>query len=259
MKVLALGLPRSGTASMAEALTILGYKDVFHGIKAIDNSSVWSILSRAADATFPNLPSYTGKAFTRDQWDEMYGSCEATTDLASLFAPQLVNVYPDAKVVLVIRDFDKWQTSMSTIVDQLWNLTADFAVNYVEPLIGSVTGPASRKMMLGYFQASTPDEMRQNMRQTYDRHHRVLREIVPANQLLEYRLEEGWEPLCRFLGKPVPDTGFPWVNEQAALKEVIRQKVHRQLKAAGLVILPWAVGFVALGAAVFTAKRTGHL
>lgn len=31
--------------------------------------------------------------------------------------------------------------------------------------------------------------------------------------MLEFRPEMGWEPLCKFLGKPVPDEPYPRINE----------------------------------------------
>ena len=36
--------------------------------------------------------------------------------------------------------------------------------------------------------------------------------LVPETQLLIFNVKQGWEPLCRFLGKPVPETPFPRVN-----------------------------------------------
>ncbi|KAF4341778.1 hypothetical protein FBEOM_4289 [Fusarium beomiforme] len=249
MKVLCLGLPRTGTASMAEALTILGYKDVFHGIKAIDDNEVWAKLERATDASFPNLPSYTGKPFTREQWDDIWGESEAVTDVASLYAPQLIETYPDAKVILVIREYDKWFKSVDeSVLQHLWNPIASFSISVVEPVLGSRAGPAARKQMLGLFQASTVEDARKNGRETYERHHRVIREMVPKDQLLEYRMGQGWEPICEFLDKPVPEQEFPWVNEAAELKRLIMEKIKRNTTAAAMVILPWAGAVAALGA-----------
>lgn len=260
MKVLALGLPRTGSASIADALTILGYKDVHHGIKAIDSLEDWKVLNRAADATFPVLPTYTGKPFTRDEWDELYGSCEAGTDMAALFATQLVKVYPDAKVLLTIRDFDKWYISYNAIFQQMWSFSADLAINYAEPLIGSETGSASRKAILGFFEAKNVDEARNNARTVYDRHYQQLQEMVPPEKLLVYRMGEGWEPMCGFLNKPVPDVAFPWVNEAAALKEKIAGKIKSHMVRAAMVLMPWVVGAVALGVGLWTvARRNGYV
>ncbi|EJD54837.1 hypothetical protein AURDEDRAFT_156617 [Auricularia subglabra TFB-10046 SS5] len=142
MKVLALGLPRTGSASIAEALTILGYRNVSHGLRFLSNSDAWGVLNRAADATFPNLSTYTGRPFSRAQWDEFYGASEAATDVAAAFklAPELIIAYPNAKVLLVVRDFDPWHRSMELGVFQaVSGPLAWFYMRIIEPLAGSVT------------------------------------------------------------------------------------------------------------------------
>jgi hypothetical protein len=40
----------------------------------------------------------------------------------------------------------------------------------------------------------------------------MIRGLVPEERLLEWYIEDGWEPLCKFLGKPVPDVEFPHAN-----------------------------------------------
>ncbi|KAL4724673.1 hypothetical protein ACLX1H_008115 [Fusarium chlamydosporum] len=233
MKVLSLGLPRTGSASMAEALTILGYKDVYHGIQAIDRNQDWMVMERACDASFPNLPSHTGKPLTREEWDELWGHCEATTDVASLFASQLIETYPDAKVILTIRDFEPWFKSIDKgVLQALWNPVAQFSISVLEPILGSAAGRTARKQMLGLFQAQTVEEAREKGRETWERHHRVIREMVPKDQLLEYRMGQGWGPICEFLDKPVPEQEFPWVNEAAELKKVVSAKIKRNLYSA---------------------------
>jgi len=255
-QVLSLGLPRTGTSSICEALTLLGYKDVYHGIKSIDSPTDWAIFSRAADATFPNLPTYTGKPFTVAEWDEVFGECEAVTDIGSMFGPQLIEAYPDAKVILVKRDYDRWYKSMEEQVFQaLWGRLADFFVGTVEPIIGSVAGPANRKMMLGFFRASTVDEVREHARETYDRHYRTIKEMTPPDNLLELDLKDGWRPLCEFLGKDVPaawvgrENEFPSINEAAAMRKKIMEQQVKLLKRAAGVIAPYLSVVALAGAA----------
>lgn len=40
----------------------------------------------------------------------------------------------------------------------------------------------------------------------------MIRGMVPKERLLEWYIGDGWEPLCKFLGKPIPDEEFPHVN-----------------------------------------------
>ncbi|KAJ4406632.1 hypothetical protein N0V82_010079 [Gnomoniopsis sp. IMI 355080] len=254
--VLSLGLLRTGTASIAAALRILGYHNVWHGIDAISNSADWAVLNRAADATFPNLPSYTGKAFTRADWDEIWGPCEAITDIGSIFSAQLVEVYPEAKVVLVERDVDKWFASIDEgVFSSLWGMVPDFFVGVVEPLIGSVSGPASRKHLLGFFGARDVDELRVKAKNGYKAHYRRVREMVPEGRLLDFKIEEGWEPLCEFLGKEIPvGVPFPHVNDADALKAKLREHMMNMLKSLGSKAGPWAAAALTVMTGVYFAR-----
>ena len=252
MKVLAMGLPRTGTASIAEALTQLGYQNVFHGLNSIYTPGDWKILNRAALASFPNLPDYTGVPFSREEWDELLGSCEGTTDVTSVLGTTIIKAYPEAKVILVIRPFEKWWKSMEdTVLGSLFGTLADLSVNYVEPIIGSVAGPANRNLMYGLFRAKNVEEIRQNARATYDRHHEEIRALVPKERLLEYRMGDGWEPICEFLDKEVPDIEFPWVNETEELKKRIKEVATKNALDALKKIAPWAVGLASVGFAAY--------
>lgn len=250
MKILSLGLPRTGTLSMCRAYEALGYENVYHGMKTLDEHEDWATLARAAEATFPALPEYTGVPFTRADWDEVFGASEAVTDVASFFGEQLVSIYPDAKVVLVQRDFDKWWKSFDEgVVSNVFGPIPDFIIGYIEPLIGTTGGASARKMILGFFGAKDPVELRRNARSAWERHHRRIRELVPPERLLEYKLGDGWEPLCKFLGKPVPpaDVPFPFVNEGAALQAKVKERHLQQLKDAGRFLAPYAAALLAVG------------
>lgn len=259
MKVLSLGLPRTGSASMAEALTILGYQNVHHCSKALDRPSDWRVLNAAADATFPCLPTYTGVPFTRTDWDEIYGTCEAATDAASMFGPELIAAYPEAKVILVERDYERWFHSVfDSLVPQVWGTAANFSLRFLEPITGNLSARATRKVLLGLFSARTPDEARANARQTYLEHGRRIRELMPPERLLEYRMGDGWGPLCRFLGKDVPDEDFPWLNEAAALRRTAREVTMRNLVAAAKVLMPWAIAAAVTATSMILWRRVYH-
>lgn len=267
--VLSLGLPRTGTASMATALRMLGYQNVWHGVDAISNSADWAVLNRAADATFQSLPSHTtttnGTAqttsFTRADWDELWGPCEGITDIGGWFGPQLVEAYPEAKVVLVERDVDKWYKSIDEgVFSSLWGPVPNFFVGVVEPLIGSVAGPASRKHVLGFFEAKDVDELRAKAKEGYKAHYRRMREMVPRERFLDFKIEDGWGPLCEFLGKDVPvDVPFPHVNDAEALQAKLKEHMTDMLKTAVRRVGPWAAAALAVGAGVYFARGQGVL
>ncbi|KAL6859863.1 hypothetical protein ACO1O0_003887 [Amphichorda felina] len=256
MKVLSVGLPRTGSTSIAAALSILGYQGVYHTSKAMNRPGDWAILEAAADAT------YTGQPFTRADWDALYAPFEATTDAASMFAPELIRAYPEAKVILVERDYARWHASIfDSLFPTVWNRATDLSLRVVEPLVGFRGGFATRKMLLGLFDARSPDEARGKAREAYDRHARRVREAVAGQpgRLLVYRLGDGWGPLCAFLGCEEPEEEFPWLNEAAMLRGIaVDFMVHNSIRAAG-VVLPWAVGVGAAAVGVWMVVRRGGI
>jgi hypothetical protein len=51
--------------------------------------------------------------------------------------------------------------------------------------------------------------------QAYDAHLAAVRAEIPGDRLVEWRPVDGWEPLCRAVGVPVPDVPFPHENKRA--------------------------------------------
>lgn len=253
MKVLCLGLPRTGSTSMAEALTLLGYQNVYHTSRSLQRPRDWEILERAADATFPCLPSYNRGPFTRADWDELWGDSEATTDAAGIFAPELVRAYPEAKIVLVERDFGKWEASIfGSLFPAVWGPLPTLSSYLVEPVIGFRGGAATRKMLLGLFGSRDPGEARRRARETHEGHGRRLREMVEPGRLLVYRMGDGWGPLCEFLGREVPEVEFPRLNDADMLRRIARDFMAVNMMRALGMVLPWVVGLGAVGVGLWT-------
>ena len=93
--------------------------------------------------------------------------------------------------------------------------------------------------------ATTEVEMRAKAKSFYHQHYEHVRKITPKANLLEYELGSGWEPLCTFLGKPIPDVPFPRVNESKAMEEkiagVVAQGQRSIGKHAAMYIVPLLV------------------
>ncbi|KAJ3484019.1 hypothetical protein NLG97_g7161 [Lecanicillium saksenae] len=232
--ILCLGAVRTGSASLSAALRTLGISRVHHGTEICTEAYEWQwrILSRAADATFPNIPSYTGRPFTRAQWDELWGGYDAVTDVASYFAVSLINAYPDAKVILVERDVDRWHESVGAIFEPWERWTYRAAIKVIGPLAGNASGTAASKYIKGWTGSKRHQDVWTDARAAYVRHYRDIRALVPREQLLEYKLTDGWEPLAKFLGKevPGPDVKFPHLNDAAAHKIHTKKAVNDVLR-----------------------------
>ena len=82
--------------------------------------------------------------------------------------------------------------------------------------------------------------MRRKAKEKYRGHYELMRRIVPRERLLEYKLGSGWEPLCDFLGKEVPDVEFPKVNETASMHEKVSIIVGRGIKSLLTRVLLWS-------------------
>ncbi|KXJ89101.1 hypothetical protein Micbo1qcDRAFT_165872 [Microdochium bolleyi] len=241
LQIIHASLFRMGTKSMATAFQMLGYR-VHHGLidKMLD--SPWTLLERAAEATYPSLhisstlsPSPPPK-HTRADWDALWGNTyDVATDLACPFTHELVAAYPSAKVVIVQRPFDAWWPSFAsqmrdTALPHPQATAASYVLWY---LMRCRAGFAVRKMLGGMFDvpvgkggAEALDE--ECARRVYDEFFARVRREVPAERRLEFDpATDGWEPLCEFLGVPVPRgqdgegevVPFPYVNTRKSHQE----------------------------------------
>ena len=135
----------------------------------------------------------------------------------------------------------------------------------VNPINGNYSSQLFRNIMLGYFGGSlsaTSAEVRANARQVYKRHYEDIRTAAATQgrPVLDYELGSGWEPLCRFLDKPIPDQPFPKVNEYDFLKQRIVQSRRKALVSASRIIAAYALPVAVALAAIWLALLSldGH-
>ncbi|WP_308168633.1 sulfotransferase [Nonomuraea sp. NEAU-A123] len=57
---------------------------------------------------------------------------------------------------------------------------------------------------------------------TFSEHAAEIKAVIPAERLLVFRVNQGWEPMCDFLGVPVPEEPFPQVNDAEMLARMAR-------------------------------------
>ncbi|KAK4543578.1 hypothetical protein LTR36_005473 [Oleoguttula mirabilis] len=215
MEVLCLGYSRTGTLSMHKAMTVLGYPNPYHFSSILDNVVECDLWLQALNAKFHGQGDIPGKPF----WDALLGHVGAVTDAPCiLFAKELLAAYPAAKVVLVERDLESWFVSWMAFCRSAYDPVIHY-LGYLDPyFLGRIAavGDAITGPQAGF--ATNLDEVRVRSKDAYRHHYRDVRELVPEARLLEFGLEQGWEPLCEFLGKAVPDEPFPHENEKEANK-----------------------------------------
>lgn len=195
MRVLALGLSRSGTESLQRGLRMLGYNHVYHGFDMVsgpDEWRKWTILGRRKHGTH-SAAKDGDSGLTRDDFDALLGHCEAVTDQpCALFARELIRAYPKALVVLNHRDVHSWYSSICNVFTPLstgllYHVLFWFNANlYWE-------NRYAKECFQEYFHGS----FRQHGKWVYEEHCAKVRGLVPPGRLLEWNVQDGWEPLCK--------------------------------------------------------------
>jgi len=215
MKVLVLGLSRTGTMSIRQALRELGLSDVYHFVSIVENPADSKLWIQALEWKIEGKGSWT-----RENWDALLGHCMAVTDNpCAIFCDELLEAYPDAKVILTVRDnVDVWhQSVMETIwpfieVVNLSNVSVWRRIwqRFLDP------NPFMKMMELVHLNPNGMFYQFPHQGKTfYEVHNEKIRKVVPKERFLEFNVKQGWGPLCDFLGYEVPEWEFPRVNEKA--------------------------------------------
>jgi len=216
IRLVCAGLGRTGTLSLTEALTILGYKP-YHYID-FSHADEWANLAKG------NCDSnLVIDKITEDGYDSVLENptCEIYTDI--------LQRYPDAKVVLTVRDspeaFEKsWKILMDTMVVTEKPFSFGFPsffqwiplferLKHVRRFMGT-THLGLQPGALAHGWRDQPDGW---LGEQYTKHNEHVIANVPAQNLLVFNVKEGWEPLCKFLGCEVPQGKFP--HSQVNTKE----------------------------------------
>jgi hypothetical protein len=204
LEVIGAGFGRTGTMSLKLALEQLGFGPCYH-MTDIVNNPLHARLWRAADAGH------------RVDWTELFVRYRATVDWhACHHYRELMQEFPEAKVILTIRDPDQWYDSMA---NTLYSLTKAMEAHWLgKPALGGIRAPYVehhiwRETFSGRF------EDRQYATMVFQRHNAEVIDCVPAERLLVYQVAEGWRPLCEFLGVPQPDGAFPRINTTQSFRE----------------------------------------
>ena len=214
LKVVGAGFGRTGTLSLKVALEKLGCGPCYHMMEVFPRPEHVAMWHRLA---FGNPID----------WDELFDGFQATVDWPSArWWREIAAHYPDAKVLLSVRDPEAWYKSMSdTIAQPLREPVPDGA-----PEIVRLQSEMVRKAIL----AETFDNRFEDKAHSIDvfmRHSQEVRDAIDPARLLVFDVREGWAPLCRFLDVPIPDEPFPRLNDTATTQMMIRMMRESTRKA----------------------------
>ncbi|KAI3316818.1 hypothetical protein HD806DRAFT_527618 [Xylariaceae sp. AK1471] len=105
-----------------------------------------------------------------------------------------------------------WPSFKSEIVDLMFPPMASVLFFLPRLIMGYHATDAMRKILFGMFRTTNKKRIGDHARKTYEEYYRQVHVPVPAERRLKYEIGSGWEPLCDFLGKEIPDVPFPPVN-----------------------------------------------
>lgn len=235
LEVIGAGFGRTGTMSLKVALEEIGFGPCYHMTEVFahpEHAGFWEEAAR-------------GEAV---DWDRLFGGYRASVDWpGAAFYKELMVEYPDAKVVLTVRDPDRWYDSARNTIfniqrvasSPIFSLAALFVprMRQMRRVAAMASDLAWNRMFHGHF------EDREYAIGAFERWNEEVIRSVPPEKLLVYEVKEGWGPLCDFLGVDAPaDQEFPHLNDGEAFRKMVRRRTALASAAvagaASLALLP---------------------
>ncbi len=225
IEVIGAGAGRTGTTSLKLALEILGFDPCYSMAEVFmfRHAKFWLRVTNGCTFDFEEVFASHSKVY------------KASCDLpASMFWREQLQKYPDAKVILTVRDPEKWYKSCSgTIFCMMPNGPfSKFGVK-VSTYVSGVSAMFAQLIVRDFFRN---DWRKESLINCFNEHNAKVIKECPKDKLLVYEVGQGWEPLCTFLDKPIPTVPFPNVNDSKAFQTRVRF-----INAAGYVIVALAV------------------
>lgn len=211
LMVIGAGFGRTGTTSLKLALETLGFNPCYHMREVFDNPA--------------HIYHWHDFAFGKSEdWEAVFASYKAAVDWpTSRFWRELAQAYPDAKVILTVRDPEAWyRSAMNTILSGEEPPDPDM----------SEQDKRFREMVRKIIREDTFDNQfddKAHALRVFTEHIETVRRTIAPERLLVFQACDGWEPLCRFLGVPIPDAPYPHANSTEEFKE--KHESHQQEKA----------------------------
>jgi Sulfotransferase domain len=215
MRVIGAGLPRTATTTQTVALEQLGFGACYH--------------MRDLLADLENgLPLWESVADGSPDWERTFDGANSTVDWPSArFYRELMDYYPDAKILLSVRDAEGWVRSMRATVWGIFH--GDSVIHHVsdaravlDPLWQRYTALMRRitwEDRTGALAGDTSTD--EGLAAVMNRWNDEVKRTVPADRLLVWDPAEGWEPLCAFLEVEVPAEPLPRLNDTMSFREGI--------------------------------------
>jgi Sulfotransferase domain len=210
LKLVGAGLGRTGTLSIKLALEQLGFGPCYHMTELFMHPTHAALWERAADG--------------HPDWETLLSGYASTVDYPGCtFWRDLARSYPEAKVLLTVRDAHAWFDSTQQTI---------FSERNIQSIQGgSPLKEFFDKTVLRGFGDRIHD--REFMIDHFARHNAEVERTIARERLLVYEAKQGWDPLCAFLGVPVPGQPFPHVNSREEYTRLHSEEPARGREAFG--------------------------
>jgi len=206
MRVIGAGFGRTGTLSFKRALEELGFGPTYH---------MQEVMRRPAHIDQWYRYARTGEV----DWDALFSGFGSGVDFpVSCVWAELASHFPDANVVLTVRDPQMWWESTASTIYGFRTAFPAWMLRSVPP-IGRWVEMVDRLVWDGLFDGRFTD--RDYAIAIYEQHIEHVRSTCPPERLLVFDVADGWEPLCAFLEVPVPGHAFPHLNDAKATRRAI--------------------------------------
>ncbi|GAA3796397.1 sulfotransferase family protein [Sphaerisporangium flaviroseum] len=209
LRIIGVGLGRTGTMTLKKALCRLGFGPCYHFTEVFAHPR--HLHDWAAGAN--GVP---------EAWRGPLTGYVSTTDWPGVtFWREMVEAYPDAKVILTSRDAAAWYESVtSTVFAAMSGRFPEAAERFRSFETAEQLAQFGRLGVIGRCFDGRIDD-RDHVIACYERHNQAVRETVAPERLLDFQVSQGWEPLCAFLGVEVPEDPFPHSNDQKSFRATV--------------------------------------
>jgi len=209
LKVIGAGFGRTGTLSLKTALEELGFGKCYHMVEILrkpDHMKYWTEIMQGS----------TG------HWERLFHGYQSAVDWpVAAYYRNLMDVYPGAKVILTVRDPRSWHRSIMTT---FYQARREFVVRLTRilPVLNQFLSAMESSLWHGIFQNRLED--RAHAIDVFNRHIEQVKRAVPQERLLVFEARHGWEPLCSFLGVPVPvNKPYPHKHKGDLVRNVLKR------------------------------------
>ncbi len=179
----------------------------------------------------------------QQDWEQVFAKYSAAVDNPACCVWRELRVaYPDAKVLLTLHPLgaEAWyESTIATIyfIEGMWQFKV---LEWLSPWARKWGDMCHKLVFQRSLQGTMPDKAKAIAR--YNAYIDEVKAAVPADKLLIFSVDQGWAPLCAFLGVPQPAGDFPDVNHRAEFKKTIGGVI----KGMYVTVAAYAAGALAL-------------